>query len=303
MQKRMSSLPRFDWSLVPSFLAVLDAGSLMGAARALQAQQPTLSRHIAALEAQLGVALFERTGRGVQPTAAALALADAARSMAAGADQIGQHLVRRSQTTQGTVRLSASQVAASSLLPPLLAELHAEEPGIQIELVATNEVSNLLRREADIALRMVRPQQAGLVARKLGEVHIQACAHRDYLARAGTPRRVEELAGHSLIGYDQNDAILKGAAAAGLPLTREHSALRTDDQVAYAQLVQAGAGIGFLARFLVRDTPGLVALLPDLATPSLPVWLVVHREIRGNRVVRRVFDYLAERVAANLQLQ
>ncbi len=300
MQNRMSTLPRFEWSLIPSFLAVLDAGSLMGAARALDAQQPTLSRHIAQLEAQLGVALFERTGRGVQPTAAALALAEAARQMAAGAEQLGQQLVRRSQSSQGKVRLSASQVAACCLLPPLLAELHAEEPGIQIELVATNAVSNLLRREADIALRMLRPQQAGLVARKLGELNIQACAHRDYLAHAGTPRRVEELAGHRLIGYDQNEAILQGAAAAGLPLTREHFGLRTDDQVAYTQLVQAGAGIGFLASFLVRDTPGLVPLLPELVTPKLPVWLVVHREIRGNPVVRRVFDFLAERVGASL---
>lgn len=300
MQNRMPTLPRFDWSLIPSFLAVLDAGSLMGAARALEAQQPTLSRHIAQLEAQLGVALFERTGRGVQPTAAALALAEAARQMATGAEQLGQQLMRRSQSSQGKVRISASQVAACSLLPPLLAALQAEEPGIQIELVATNEVSNLLRREADIALRMVRPQQASLVARKLGDLSIQACAHRDYLARAGTPRRMEELARHSLIGYDQNDAILQGFAAAGLPLTREHFGLRTDDQVAYAQLVQAGAGIGFLAHFMVRDTPGLVPLLPELATPKLPVWLVVHREIRGNPVVRRVFDFLAEGVTLSI---
>jgi len=301
MQNRMPALPRFDWSLIPSFLAVLDAGSLMGAARALDAQQPTLSRHIAQLEAQLGVALFERTGRGVQPTAAALALADAARLMAAGAEQLGQQSVQRSQSSQGKVRISASQVAASSLLPPLLAALHAEEPGIQLELVSTNELSNLLRREADIALRMVRPQQTSLVARKLGELRIQACAHRDYLARAGTPRRMEELSHHRLIGYDQNEAILKGSAATGFALRREQFGLRTDDQVAYAQLVQAGAGIGFLANFMVRDTPGLVPLLPELATPRLPVWLVVHREIRGNPVMRRVFDFLAEGVAASLQ--
>ncbi len=296
----MNGLPRFDWSLVPSFLAVLEAGSLMGAARTLQAQQPTLSRHIATLEAQLGVALFERTGRGVQPTAAALALADAARAMADGAERLGQQLVQRSSSTQGTVRISASQVAATTLLPHLIAELHQLEPGLQIELVSTNEVSNLLRREADIALRMLRPTQSGLVARKVGELAICVCAHVDYLARAGTPRQVEDLADHTLIGYDRSDAILKGFAAAGMPLQREHFALRTDDQVAYIALVAAGAGIGFVARYTLDTTPGLVPLLPELAAPRLPAWLVVHREIRGNPAVRRVYDFLAERLPALL---
>lgn len=292
--------PRFDWSLVPSFLAVIDAGSLMGAARALNAQQPTLSRHIAALEAQLGVALFERTGRGVQPTAAALQLADAARQMAEGADRLGQQLLRRSRSMQGTVRLSASQIPAATLLPPLLVELQQQEPGLQIELVATNAVSNLLRREADIALRMFRPTQSGLVARKLGEVAVVACAHEHYLARAGTPQRVEELRQHRLIGMDKDRGILQGFAAAGMPLEREQFPLRTDDQLAYAALVIAGAGIGFIARYLVDSTPGLVPLLPELATPRLPAWLVVHREIRGNPAVRRVFDFLADTLPPRL---
>lgn len=292
--------PRFDWSLVPSFLAVLDAGSLMGAARALNAQQPTLSRHIAALESQLGVALFERTGRGVQPTAAALQLADAARQMADGADRLGQQLQRRSRSMQGTVRLSASQVPAATLLPPLLVELQAQEPGLQIELVATNAVSNLLRREADIALRMFRPTQSGLVARRLGEVAVVACAHERYLARAGTPARVEDLARHRLLGMDKERGILQGFAAGGLPMEREQFALRTDDQLAYAALVIAGAGIGFMARYLVDCTPGLVVLLPELPTPRLPAWLVVHREIRGNAAVRRVYDFLAEALPPRL---
>ncbi|MBB5203585.1 DNA-binding transcriptional LysR family regulator [Inhella inkyongensis] len=296
----MNEPGRFDWSLVPSFLAVLDAGSLMGAARALQAQQPTLSRHIAQLEAQLGVDLFERTGRGVQPTAAALALAEAARQMASGAERLSHQLQQRALAQQGRVRISASQLAACYLLPALLAQLQREEPGIQIELVATDAVSNLLRREADIALRLFRPEQTGLVARKLGELAIQACAHRDYLAQAGAPRQPQDLHRHCLVGYDQNEAILKGFAAAGLPLTREAFALRTDDPVAYGQWVLAGAGVGFMPRFWVRHQAEVVALLPGLPTPRFPVWLVVHREIRGNRIVRRAFDFLAQRIPAEL---
>ena len=284
----------FDWALVKSFLAVLDAGSLMGAARRLQAQQPTLSRHIAELEAQLGLSLFERTGRGVLPTAAALAIADAARQMQQGAEQLGRTMLRTRDATTGSVRISTSEVAAVWLLPPLLAALHAAEPGIQIELVASNALSNLLRREADIAVRMVRPVQTSVVARKLGEIAIVAAAHESYLARAGTPRRPQDLLHHSLVGYDRDDSLLRGFAALGQPVAREQFALRTDDQVAYGRLVAAGAGIGFVAAYTLAHWPGVKPVLPMLKIPPLPCWLAVHREIRGSRVVRRVYDFLAE---------
>ena len=286
----------FDWALVKSFVAVLDAGSLMGAARQLGARQPTLSRHVAELEAQLGSPLFERTGRGVTPTAAGLAIADAARQMQHSAEQLGRGLARSRDATTGTVRITTSDVAAVWLLPPVLAALQRQEPGIQIELVASNTLSNLLRREADIAVRMVRPVQGSLTARKLGEISIVAAAHEDYLARAGTPRQPADLLQHCLIGMDRDDTIVRGFAGSGLPLAREQFALRTDDQVAYGRLVAAGAGIGFVAAYNIAHWPGVRPLLPALKIPPLPCWLAVHREIRGNRVVRRVYDFLAEAV-------
>lgn len=284
----------FDWTLVRSFLAVLDAGSLMAAARQVGAQQPTLSRQIAALEAQLKVPLFERTGRGLRPTAAALAMAEAAREMDAGAQRLARAVAGRQQQTTGTVRLSCSQVVACDLLPPVLAALQAEEPGIQLDVVVSNALSNLLRRDADIAVRMLRPEQSALVARKLADLRIVACAHRSYLQRAGTPQRPEDLPQYRLIGYDRDDTVLRGFARMGLPVSREHFALRTDDQVAYARLVASGAGIGFLAEFSRRQWPDVLPLLPQLLLPTMPCWLVVHREIRGNPLVRRVFDHLAQ---------
>jgi DNA-binding transcriptional LysR family regulator len=286
----------FDWALVKSFLAVLDAGSLMGAARRLGARQPTLSRHLAELEAQLGTPLFERTGRGVTPTAAALAIADAARQMQDGAEVLGRSLLRQRDATTGTVRITTSQVAAVWLLPAVLGGLRAQEPGIQIELVASNGLSNLLRREADIAVRMVRPAQGTLIARKLGDIPIVAAAHESYLSRAGTPHEPADLLQHTVIGYDRDETILRGFAQLGLGMAREQFALRTDDQVAYGQLVAAGAGIGFVAAYSIAHWPGVRPVLPMLKIPPLPCWLAVHREIRGNRVVRRVYDYLAQRL-------
>ena len=288
--------PQFDWALVRSFVAVLDAGSLMGAARKLGAQQPTLSRHVAELEAQLKLPLFERTGRGVVPTAAALAIADAARHMEAGALALNAALASQATTATGSVRITTSQVAASYLLPNVLAALRRAEPGIQIELVAANDISNLLRREADIAVRMLRPNQASLVARKLAQLPIVACAHQSYLQRAPPLRQPRDLLRHELIGYDRDETVLRGFAQLGLPITREQFALRTDDQVAYGRLVAGGAGIGFAAQYNLKHWPGVVPVLPSLAIPALQCWLAVHREIRGRPIVRRVFDFLAEAV-------
>jgi DNA-binding transcriptional LysR family regulator len=293
----------FDWTLVRSFLAVLDAGSLMGAARALGAQQPTLSRHVAELEAQLGTPLFERTGRGVLPTAAALAIADSARRMQAGAEQLARGLTKSREATTGTVRITTSEVSASWLLPPVLARLQDAEPGIQVELVASNGLSNLLRREADIAVRMVRPAQQSLVARKLGELTIVAAAHRSYLQRAGTPKRPEDLLGHRLIGFDRDESIERGFATLGYPMPRAAFSLRTDNQLAYGRLVATGAGIGFVAGYCVPQWPGVRTLLPMLKIPPLPCWLAVHREIRGSALVRRVYDFLAEAIPAALEVQ
>ncbi|MBL8329289.1 MAG: LysR family transcriptional regulator [Rubrivivax sp.] len=290
----------FDWALAQTFLAVLDAGSLSGAAKKLGAQQPTLSRQLASLEAQLGAPLFERTGRGVAPTLLALAIADDARAMQRGAEQLQHRLARQRTRTSGTLRITTSQVAASYLLPPVLAALQEAEPGIAVELVASNQLTNLLRREADIAVRMVRPTQASLVARKLADIAITPCAHQSYLTRAGAPARPDELLRHRLIGYDRDDTLLRGFTALGFAIARENFALRTDDQLAYGRLVAAGAGIGFLAAYNLRWLPGVVPLLPMLKIPPLPCWLAVHREIRGSALVRHAFDFLAEALPREL---
>ncbi len=295
------SIENFEWSLVRSFLAVLDAGSLTGAARRLGALQPTLSRHVAELERQFGAPLFERTGRGLAPTALALAIADGARQMQGGADALSRRLAGTRDAASGNVRITTSDVAAVYLLPPVLAALRRAEPGIQVELVASNALSNLLRREADIAVRMVRPAQGSLLARKLAELPVGAVAHERYLARAGTPRKPADLARHVLIGYDRDPTIARGFAALGVPLPRQAFALRTDDQVAYGRLVAEGAGIGFVALYNLAHWPGVRRVLPMLQIPTLPCWLAVHREIRGNRVVRRVYDFLAEHIPAELE--
>lgn len=285
----------FDWSLARSFLAALDQGSLLGAARQLQMSQPTVGRHIAELESQLGVVLFERTGRGLVPTATALQLAQAARGMEAGALQLSRTLSGTQGQSAGTVRITASVPVAVQLLPPVLADMRRALPDIQIELVSSNQVSNLLRREADIAVRMVRPDQSSLIARKIGDVRLGAYASRSYLESHAPLHKATDLLQHELIGNDANPAILQGFAAMGYPVTRSTFALRSDDLIVQWQAVRAGLGVGFCADYMARGEADVVEILPgQLKIPSLPMWLAVHREIRTSTRIRRVFDFLAD---------
>lgn len=286
-------MPSFNWALVPSFLAAHAEGSLLGAARALGISQPTVGRHIEQLEEELGTPLFERSPRGLVPTAAARRLADAAREMESGALSVVRAAQQAQTELSGPVRISASQPVACVLLPPVLARLRRDLPGISIELVSSNAVSDLVRREADIAVRLVKPAQDSLVARRIGEVAVWACAHEDYLARRGVPRDPAELLAHDLVGTDRVTDIERGFAAAGFPLMAERFALRTDDLIAYWAAVRAGLGIGFVARYMLREDPRVRRVLPRLPLPTLPVWLVVHREIRSVRRVRAVYEALA----------
>ena len=209
-------------------------------------------------------------------------LAEAAQAMEAGAQTMMRSAHQAQTTLSGTVRISASQPMACSLLPQLLLKLRAEQPGIQIELVVTNTVSDLLRREADIAIRMVRPTQSSLVARRIGQVTVAACAHRHYLVRNGVPQVPADLLQHQLVGNDRVQDISRGFAALGHPVDAEQFALR------------AGLGIGFVAAFLLRDDPNVVTVLPEMPLPAVPVWLAVHREIRTSRRIRAVIDFLAQ---------
>jgi len=171
-------------------------------------------------------------------------------------------------------------------------------PDVQVELVATNAVSNLLRREADIAVRMVQPRQATVIARRVGKVTLRACAHQDYLRRRGMPRQPTDLLEHDLIGGDRNDETLKGFAAGGIPATREQFAFRTDDLIVVWQAVRAGLGVGFASEHLIRTDPAIVPLLPKLKIEPIPVWLAVHKEIRTSKRIRAVYDFLSDALPA-----
>lgn len=287
-----------DWSLWRSFAAVVETGSLSAAARALGLSQPTLGRHVEALEQALGVALFERTLTGLKATETALRLYEPVLGAQRALSEAALMAAGAQSALEGTVRITASEVVSHFVLPQMLVPIRAQFPDIAIELVPTDSAENLLLREADIAIRMFRPTQLELVTRKLGEIAIVCCAHESYLDRRGTPQTVEELYGHDLIGLDRSDLMLRAATLMGFSLTRDDFVLRTDDQPLMWELLCAGLGIAFGQEQLVASTPGMRAILPQLRPPGLEVWLTTHRELFTNRRIRAIYDALGAALSA-----
>lgn len=283
-----------DWTLLRSFLVVVEAGSLSAAAARTATTQPTLSRHIRELETALGVTLFTRSVRGLDPTEAALGLIGDARAMGAAAEALTLKARGRTQSLSGTVRITASVVVATLLLPPIVVALRKAEPSIQVEIVASDLTQNLLRRDADIAIRMVDPTQDSLIARRVGEAPLGLFGTRAYLARRGRPRSMGDLLAHDVIGFDRNDAILRAYAAHGHRVGREVFPVRCDDQMVYWHLLLAGAGLGFAQTLLARRHPDLAEVsLVDMRLPPMPVWLVMHEDVRRNARFRHVADCLS----------
>jgi DNA-binding transcriptional LysR family regulator len=281
-----------DWSLYRSFLAVLRERSLSAAARALNLTQPTLARHIDALEAAMGFELFTRSQQGLAPTEAALELAPYAESLEANTAAILRTASGLGQAVKGTVRITASEIIGAEILPPMLAGLRRTYPALEFELILSNEVNNLLRRDADIAVRMVEPIQEALVVKKLGAVSVGLHAHKDYLARAGVPAAFDDLVEHSLIGFDRETPAIRAMRSRVPGADAFRFSFRADSDIAQLRAIKAGFGIGMCQAGLAKQDPDLMRLLPGAFDLKLGVWLAMHENLRATPRCRVVFDGL-----------
>ncbi len=288
---------RVDWDHCRSFLAVMREGSLSAAARVLQLTQPTLGRHVAELEAALGAKLFTRSPHGLSPTAAARDLVPHAETMASACEALARAATGEVDAQKGTVRLTASEFMGVEVLPPILARFCAKHPDIRIELIVSDRQQDILRREADVAVRMVRPRQAALVARRLGRIAIGLFAHRSYVERRGLPASMRELRGHAIIGFDRDDRAFR-AVGATLRLDRDAFAFRCDSDIAQLAALRAGLGIGGCQVPLAALDRDLVPVLASEFAFGLDMWLVMHEDLRGSRRVRLLYDHLAVELSA-----
>ncbi|MEQ8403342.1 MAG: LysR family transcriptional regulator [Roseitalea porphyridii] len=287
----------FDWNQARAFRATVEAGSLSAAARRLGLTQPTLSRQVAALEEKLGVTLFERVGKTLVLTGAGTDLYDHVKAMGAAADAMALAATGQAETVEGTVRVSATGILAVYLLPAVLGRIRALAPRLSIELVSSNAISDLRRREADIAIRHVRPEQPDLIARLVRETGGHVYASRGWVERHGMPAGPADLARADFIGFDQTERLVAYLREWGLPVTTANIRLMSENSVAVWQMVRLGLGVGVMMREIAEMTPDIVPLLPDHPPAPVPIWLVSHRELRTSRRIRIVFDALAEALA------
>ncbi|PTQ13257.1 LysR family transcriptional regulator [Sphingomonas oleivorans] len=290
-----------DWEDQRAFLAVIESGSLSGASRQLNVAQPTVRRRMEALERALGIALFTRSTNGLAPTEQALALAQHVRAMASASRAFVRAASAPAGMVAGTVRISAAEVVGTAVLPPMLASLRRKHPDLSVELSLTNMPEDLLHQEVDIAIRMHRPHQAALVARRIGVIGLGFFAHRDYVARHGLPASLAELSQFDLIGSDRTVADLRLTQTLGEGLDRTAFALRTDSHPAQLAAIRAGFGIGITHIALGRNDPDLVAILPDFVVHGIESWVVMHEDLRRLARVRAAFDHLVEQLSRYAQ--
>ena len=290
-----------NWDWLKSFHSVAEQGSLSAAARELGTTQPTVGRHIDLLEEALGEALFIRSRDGLEPTPEGLALVPYVETMAAAQTAMVRAMSGEDDVVEGTVRLAASEVMGVEILPQMLTRFHRQYPGVSIELVLNNRLEDLMKREADLAVRMVRPTQVALIAKKIGDSPIGLFAHRDYLARHGTPETLSEIQGHIGIGPDEDKQVIEALQKKGLSISDEMFSIRTDNQVAQLALLRAGIGICGAQIHLAKKDKNLVHILQDDFQLSMEVWLVMHEGLKNTRRVRVLFDFLARELAEFLK--
>lgn len=290
-----------NWEWYRTFLNVLETGSLSAAGRAMGLTQPTVGRHIDSLETALSLKLFTRSFDGFAPTDAALELKPYAAGVAATAAALRRVASSHGSGVRGTVRLTASEVIGVEVLPPILASLRDQHPQLVFELVLSNKVDDLLHREADIAVRMVKPTQDALVAKRVGGVVLGLHAHERYLALHGLPKSMADLAGHAMIGFDHESAFIRKLQTQYPAFSRASLAFRADSDLAQLAIIRAGFGIGVCHVALAAKDKSLVRVLQPQFAPTLDTWIAMHEDLRESPRCAVTFSALAAGLRAYIE--
>ncbi|MGQ2902903.1 MAG: LysR family transcriptional regulator [Neoaquamicrobium sediminum] len=288
---------RIDWNRARAFLATAGSGSLSAAARELGLTQPTLSRQVAALEEELGVTLFERVGKKLVLTPTGESLLGHVRTMGEAAAAMTVAASGSAQETEGRVSISATDAYAAYLIPDIVERIRREAPQITIVIVSQNSLSDLRRREADIAIRHVRPDEDGLIGKLVCESTAHFYASRSWLARNGRPASIAEIAPQDLIAYEEIERFAEFMRGVGVRASAGDFRMVSENSVVVWEMVKRGLGICIMSRDIGDRTEGVVDLFPQMEPPRFPVWLVTHRELRTSRRIRLVYEILAEELA------
>lgn len=283
-----------DWNHIRAFQATAAHGSFSAAARALGLTQPTLSRQVAALEDELGVTLFERVGRTLLLTEAGRDLRRHSQIMGEAAEALSLSATAQTQSIAGTVKVTASDVSSAYLLHAALERIQVHAPKLKIEVIAADDIRDLMRREADIAIRHVRPEQPDLIARLIGEMDGRFYAAQSYLKRRGMPQSLEDMQSHDFIGLADIDMMRAHYRGLGVNVGPERFRVSSPSGLVGWELMKNGFGILPMVEVVGQATPGIEALLPQMPSFRIPVWLTTHRELHTSARIRLVYDILAD---------
>ncbi len=295
MKNRTSA---FDWSQAQAFLATAETGSFSGAAARLGLSQPTVGRHVAALESDLGLLLFDRIGKSLALTDVGLALTEHVREMNDAADKLSLLALGQDKNIAGSVSITASDVFCAYILPPIIERIRLIYPDVQIELVSSNEVQDLRRREADIAIRNVKPTHPDLYAKRLRTTKGHLYGLTSYLDRVGRPATIKDISEKTTFVGDVSGRVLHMLTAMGASVTPEQFGVVANSGVAIWELVKRGVGLAVMFKELADRTSNVEIILQKEISVDIPVWLVTHGELKTNARIRAIFDVLAEELDA-----
>ncbi|MCG7624020.1 LysR family transcriptional regulator [Epibacterium sp. Ofav1-8] len=290
----MNVPPPTDWNHIRAFLTTAETGSLSAAARRLGLTQPTLSRQVAMLESELDLMLFERVGRRLVLTQAGQQLLNHSRRMGEAAAAMSFAASGQAQAIEGTVRITASDMLSSYLLPTVLQKLRHLAPNLRLDLIATNDIRDLMKREADIAIRHVRPEQPDLIAQHVLEGTARFYAATRYLDRRGRPDTAEDLAAHDFVGFGDVDRMIEHFHGFGLRLQPGQFKVNSQNGLVAWDLVRSGFGIAPMYDKIAQQTPDIERVMHWVEPVRFPFWLTTHRELHTSKKIRLVFDLLAD---------
>lgn len=294
-----------DWDKLRIFHAVADAGSLTHAGDVLHLSQSAVSRQIRALEESLGTTLFHRHARGLILTEQGELLFEATSTMAKKLDSAAARIRDSEEEVFGELKVTTTVGFGTMWLAPRLVKLYDRYPDLKIDLLLEERVLDLPMREADVAIRMKEPAQADLIRKRLLNIRMRLYATPEYLARAGTPQRIEDMGKHRLIC--QNPATPQ--VQAGAQLTQSvmahgvHSTLMVNNYFGVLQGVLNHIGVGVLPDYLTADFPLLERVLPPVESVEVPVFLAFPEELRSSRRVNAFRDFVQEEILAYRRAQ
>jgi len=289
---------KFDWNRARAFLVTAEEGSLSAAARALDMTQPTVGRQVSALEAELGVSLFERTNSGLVLTQSGADLMVQVKTMADAATNLSRLASGHVETVEGIVCISATEMVAAFILPPIIEKLRKQWPKIEIEIIASSDTSDLSRREADIAIRNYRPTQQELIAKRVQNTLGHLYASKNYLQNLEHQLSPQDLNNETFLGVDRSNSVISYLNKFGFDLSSSNFPVIVANHLVQWQMVKHGIGIGFMMADIGDAEPLVSRVLPKFPAFETETWLVAHRELKTSRRLRVVFDYLAAELSA-----